>query len=51
MYSFYLSNPSGWAFEYGYGGRPATYQSEYYVEDVYGHRPESGGFGSGDKPK
>ena len=37
MYSFYFRNPSGWMFEYGYGGRPATHQSEYYVEDVYGH--------------
>ncbi len=51
MYSFYLSNPSGWMFEYGYGGRPATYQSEYYVEDMYGHRPEAGGFGAEDKSK
>jgi 2,3-dihydroxyethylbenzene 1,2-dioxygenase len=46
MYSFYLSNPSGWMFEYGWGGRDATHQSEYYVEDIYGHRPEAGGFGS-----
>jgi len=44
MFSFYLRNPSGWMFEYGWGGRPATHQSEYYVEDIYGHRPESGGF-------
>lgn len=44
MYSFYMRNPSGWVFEYGFGGRPATYQSEYYVEDIYGHHPESGGF-------
>jgi hypothetical protein len=48
MYSFYFRNPSGWMFEYGHGGRPATYQSEYYTEDVYGHQPESGGFGSAD---
>ncbi|HJU28980.1 MAG TPA: VOC family protein [Candidatus Binataceae bacterium] len=46
MYSFYLGNPSGWMFEYGWGGRDATHQSEYYVEDIYGHRPEDGGFGS-----
>jgi 2,3-dihydroxyethylbenzene 1,2-dioxygenase len=45
MYSFYFRNPSGWMFEYGWGGRPATHQSEYYVEDVYGHHPEAGGFG------
>jgi 2,3-dihydroxybiphenyl 1,2-dioxygenase len=47
MYSFYLRNPSGWMIEYGWGGRPATHQSEYYVEDIYGHRPEEGGFGPG----
>jgi len=35
MYSFYFRNPSGWAFEYGWGGRAATYQSEYYVKDIY----------------
>lgn len=45
MYSFYFKNPSGWMWEFGWGARPATYQSEYYVEDVYGHQPESGGFG------
>ena len=44
MYSFYFRNPSGWIVEYGFGARPATHQSEYYVEDVYGHQPESGGF-------
>jgi len=44
MYSFYMRNPSGWVFEYGFGGRPATYQSEYYTEDLYGHHPEAGGF-------
>jgi 2,3-dihydroxybiphenyl 1,2-dioxygenase len=44
MYSFYFRNPSGWMVEYGWGARPATYQSEYYGEDVYGHQPESGGF-------
>jgi 2,3-dihydroxybiphenyl 1,2-dioxygenase len=44
MYSFYMRNPSGWVIEYGWGGRPATYQSEYYVQDIYGHHPESGGF-------
>ena len=43
MFSFYFQNPSGWMFEYGYGGRPATHQSEYYVEDIYGHQPEVGG--------
>ncbi len=44
MYSFYFRNPSGWNIEYGWGARPATHQSEYYVEDMYGHQPESGGF-------
>jgi hypothetical protein len=44
MYSFYFRNPSGWMFEYGWGARSATHQSEYYVEDVYGHQPENGGF-------
>src|SRR5258708_9213355 len=44
MYSFYFRNPSGWMFEYGWGARPATYQSEYFGEDVYGHHPEAGGF-------
>jgi 2,3-dihydroxyethylbenzene 1,2-dioxygenase len=44
MYSFYFRNPSGWMFEYGWGARAATYQSEYFGEDVYGHHPEAGGF-------
>ena len=44
MYSFYFRNPSGWMWEYGWGARPATHQSEYYVQDVYGHEFEAGGF-------
>jgi 2,3-dihydroxyethylbenzene 1,2-dioxygenase len=44
MYSFYFRNPSGWMFEYGWGARAATHQSEYFSEDVYGHQPENGGF-------
>jgi 2,3-dihydroxyethylbenzene 1,2-dioxygenase len=44
MYSFYFRNPSGWMWEYGWGARPATHQSEYYVQDVYGHHFEDGGF-------
>lgn len=44
MYSFYVRNPSGWLWEFGHGARPATFQSEYYVEDMYGHHPEAGGF-------
>jgi 2,3-dihydroxybiphenyl 1,2-dioxygenase len=45
MFSFYFRTPSGWMLEYGWGARNATYQSEYYSEDVYGHAPEAGGFG------
>lgn len=37
MYSFYVVNPSGWMVEIGWGGRPATHQSEYYERDTYGH--------------
>jgi 2,3-dihydroxybiphenyl 1,2-dioxygenase len=51
MYSFYFKNPSGWMWEFGWGARPATYQSEYYTEDVYGHRFEAGGFGMETKAK
>lgn len=45
MYTFYFRTPSGWMLEYGWGGRPATHQSEYYLEDMFGHHPEAGGFG------
>lgn len=38
MYSFYFRNPSGWMLEYGWGARPATYQSEYHLGDMYGHQ-------------
>jgi 2,3-dihydroxybiphenyl 1,2-dioxygenase len=44
MYSFYFKSPSGFNFEYGFSGRPATHQSEYYDGDYYGHAPEAGGF-------
>lgn len=44
MFSFYVGNPSGWMWEYGWGARPATYQSEYYGEDMYGHEFEPGAF-------
>lgn len=37
MFSFYFQSPSGFQIEIGYGGRPATHQSEYYVRDTYGH--------------
>jgi len=45
MYSFYFRNPSGWMFEYGWGARPATYQSEYFGEDIYGHQMQPDAFG------
>ena len=41
MYSFYVINPSGWMNELGYGGRPATHQSEYYQRDTYGHKAQT----------
>jgi 2,3-dihydroxybiphenyl 1,2-dioxygenase len=44
MYSFYFRSPSGWMVEYGFGARPATHQSEYYDDDIHGHKPEEGGF-------
>jgi 2,3-dihydroxyethylbenzene 1,2-dioxygenase len=43
MYSFYVRNPSGWMFEYGWGARNATHESEYYVKDMYRHQPAPGG--------
>jgi 2,3-dihydroxybiphenyl 1,2-dioxygenase len=45
MYSFYFMNPSGWMCEIGWGGRPATKQSEYYSRDTYGHAPVAGVMG------
>jgi 2,3-dihydroxyethylbenzene 1,2-dioxygenase len=42
MYSFYFRNPSGWAFEYGWGGRPAPDQSEYFVKDMYRNKLPAG---------
>ncbi|MGE0484177.1 MAG: VOC family protein [Gammaproteobacteria bacterium] len=44
MYSFYFQSPSGFMIEYGWGGRDATHQSEYYAADVHGHAFEAGGF-------
>jgi 2,3-dihydroxyethylbenzene 1,2-dioxygenase len=38
MLSFYFKSPSGFQFEYGFGGRPATHQSEYYDADFFGHQ-------------
>jgi 2,3-dihydroxybiphenyl 1,2-dioxygenase len=49
MYSFYFKNPSGWMFEYGWGARPATYQSEYFGEDIYGHQMQADAFGDSAK--
>jgi 2,3-dihydroxyethylbenzene 1,2-dioxygenase len=37
MFSFYCVSPSGFQIEVGWGGRPATHQSEYYTGDTYGH--------------
>jgi 2,3-dihydroxybiphenyl 1,2-dioxygenase len=44
MFSFYVGNPSGWMWEYGWGARPATHQSEYYTQDMYGHELQPGAF-------
>ena len=44
MHSFCFRNPSGWILEYGWGTRSSTHQSEYRVQDIYGHEPEAGGF-------
>jgi 2,3-dihydroxybiphenyl 1,2-dioxygenase len=51
MYSFYFRNPSGWMFEYGWGARPATHQSEYFGEDIYGHQMQPDAFGGADPTK
>jgi 2,3-dihydroxyethylbenzene 1,2-dioxygenase len=37
MFSFYFATPSRWLVEIGWGGRPATHQSEYFTRDTYGH--------------
>lgn len=42
MFSFYIINPSGWMNELGWGGQPATHQSEYYQRDTYGHESQRG---------
>ena len=44
MFSFYFTNPSGFMFEYGWGARAASHQSEYYTRDLFGHGLEKGGF-------
>jgi 2,3-dihydroxybiphenyl 1,2-dioxygenase len=50
MFSFYFLNPSGWAIEYGWGARAATYQSEYFGGDMYGHEFQTDAFATG-RPK
>jgi 3,4-dihydroxy-9,10-secoandrosta-1,3,5(10)-triene-9,17-dione 4,5-dioxygenase len=42
MVSFYMGSPSGFALEYGWGGRmidDTTWQAEHYssVESIWGH--------------
>ncbi len=37
MFSFYCATPAGFQIEIGWGGREATYQSEYNLGDMYGH--------------
>jgi 2,3-dihydroxyethylbenzene 1,2-dioxygenase len=49
MFSFYVGNPSGWMWEYGWGARPATQQSDYYLVDMYGHEFAPGVFDSNTK--
>ena len=51
MFSFYFLNPSGWSFEYGWGARPATYQSEYHPGDMYGHQFQTNAFAMGTSKK
>lgn len=43
MFSFYFASPSQFLIEVGFNARPATHQSEYYVQDTYGHQPVNGG--------
>ncbi len=38
MFSFYCVSPSGFLVEIGCGARPATHESEYFVQDTYGHQ-------------
>ncbi len=42
MVSFYMANPSGWLFEYGYGGREvddATWEVQLHTKgDIWGHQ-------------
>ncbi|MGQ0700825.1 MAG: VOC family protein [Panacagrimonas sp.] len=43
--TFYSANPSGWAWELGWGARKALAQQEYYVGDIFGHGVEATGYG------
>ena len=45
MLSFYIVNPSNWAFELGWGGRDAPAQQEYYPQDTFGHASMMTGHG------
>lgn len=45
MLSFYSATPSGWLIEFGWGGRPASCQTEYATRDVFGHHSGESGFG------
>jgi len=44
-YTFYFATPSGWLLELGHGARHTLKDQEYYVGDVFGHRPEAKGYG------
>jgi 2,3-dihydroxyethylbenzene 1,2-dioxygenase len=43
--TFYCANPSGWLWEFGWGGRKALPQQEYYTRDIFGHGNEAEGYG------
>lgn len=43
--SFYAANPSKWLWELSWGCRAPPAQDEYYTWDLYGHKPEAGGYG------
>ncbi|MAA73356.1 MAG: 2,3-dihydroxybiphenyl 1,2-dioxygenase [Salinisphaeraceae bacterium] len=43
--TFYSATPSGWLMELGWGARKALAQQEYYGGDIFGHKPETGGYG------
>lgn len=45
MLSFYNVNPSGWAWELGWGACDAQPQQAYHLRDVFGHAPEGTGYG------